>query len=59
MRLRIIGLIVTLAVGLLLAPLAADAQQTGNVARIGILCVGICPILPLDVTATCINECVT
>ena len=49
MRLRIIGLIVTLAVGLLLAPLAADAQQTGNVARIGILCVGICPILPLDV----------
>jgi putative ABC transport system substrate-binding protein len=49
LRLRIIGLIVTLAVGLLLAPLAADAQQTGNVARIGILCVGICPILPFDV----------
>jgi len=37
MRLRTIGLIVTLALGLLLAPLAADAQQPAKVPRIGFL----------------------
>ncbi len=37
MRLRSIGLIVTLAVGFLSAPLAAEAQQPGKVYRIGIL----------------------
>ncbi len=35
MRLRTVGLIVTLALGLLLAPLAADAQQAAKVPRIG------------------------
>jgi len=38
-----------LAMAILAAPLAADGQQAGKVARIGILCVGICPVLPLDV----------
>jgi len=38
-----------LALGILAAPLAAKAQQTGKVARVGILCVGICPPIPLDV----------
>ncbi len=37
MRLRSIGLIVILALGILGAPLAADAQQPGKVARIGYL----------------------
>jgi len=39
-----------LAVSLLGVPLAAEAQQTGKVARVGILCVGICPPVPLDVS---------
>ncbi len=34
MRLRTLGLIIALALGLLLAPLAADAQQAGKVYRI-------------------------
>ncbi len=46
---RIAPVTVALAFGILLTPLAAEAQQAGNVARIGILCVGICPALPLDV----------
>jgi len=37
MRLRSIGLVVTLSLGILLAPLAADAQQAGKVYRIGFL----------------------
>ena len=37
MRLRSIGLLVTLALGLLLSPLAAEAQPAGKVARIGYL----------------------
>jgi len=37
MRLRGIGLLVTLAVDLLAAPLAAEAQQAGRVPRIGVL----------------------
>ena len=37
MRLRTIGLISTLALGLLAAPLPAEAQQTGKVYRIGYL----------------------
>ena len=37
MRLRTIGLIVTFALGILLAPLAAEAQQAGKVYRIGVL----------------------
>ena len=44
MRLRTIGLIITLAVGLLLAPLASDAQQAGKVPRIGLL--GVSPESP-------------
>ena len=35
MRLRSIGLILTLALGLLVAPLPADAQQAAKVPRIG------------------------
>ncbi len=38
-----------IVLGLFSAPFAADAQQAGKVARIGILCVGICPLLPLGV----------
>jgi len=34
---RLIGLAVVLAVGLVLAPLAAEAQQPGKVSRIGVL----------------------
>ena len=37
MRLRSIGLIVALALGILVAPLAADAQPAGKVYRIGYL----------------------
>ena len=37
MRLSALGLIVTLALGLLVAPLAATAQQPGQVYRIGVL----------------------
>jgi len=37
MTLRPIGLIVTLALGILAAPLAADAQQAGKIYRIGYL----------------------
>ena len=40
-RLRTLGLIVTLALGLFLSPLAADAQQpAGKIARIGYLSTG-------------------
>jgi putative ABC transport system substrate-binding protein len=39
----------TVTLALLVAPLAAEAQQAGKVARVGILCVGICPLLPLGV----------
>ena len=38
MRLRTIGLISTLAVGLLAGPLPAEAQQAGKVYRIGYQC---------------------
>ena len=37
MRLRSIGLLVTLALGILLAPLAAGGQQAGKVYRVGFL----------------------
>jgi len=37
---RLIGLAVVLACNLILSPLAAEAQQAGKVARIGILTVG-------------------
>ncbi len=37
MRLRTIGLIITLAIGLLTGPLPAEAQQAGKVYRIGYL----------------------
>ncbi len=37
MRFRTIGLIVTLALGLLAVPLPAEAQQAGKVYRMGIL----------------------
>jgi putative ABC transport system substrate-binding protein len=40
---------IPLVLGILGAPIASDAQQTGKVARVGILCVGICPLLPLGV----------
>ena len=38
-----------LALNVVSVPPMAEAQQTGKVPRIGILCVGICPPLPLDV----------
>jgi len=44
------GLIVTLALGVLLAPLAAEAQQAGKVARIGILTGG-SPEIPVEQAA--------
>jgi putative tryptophan/tyrosine transport system substrate-binding protein len=37
MRLSVLGLILTLALGLLLAPLAAEAQQAKKVFRVGVL----------------------
>jgi putative ABC transport system substrate-binding protein len=37
MRLSAVGLIVTFGIGLLVAPLAATAQQPGHVSRIGVL----------------------
>ena len=40
MRISAIGLIVTLALGLLALPLLADAQQRGRVYRIGFLTPG-------------------
>jgi len=40
MRLKTIGLIVTLALGLLVPPLPAEAQQAGKVYRIGFLASG-------------------
>ena len=43
MRLRAVALIVTLALGVLVAPLAADAQQAGKVRRIGSLSAGGAP----------------
>ena len=33
----------------LAGPVAGEAQPAGKSIRIGILCVGICPVLPLDV----------
>lgn len=44
MRLKTVGLIVTLALGLLFAPLPAEAQQAGKVARIGFLYTGARPV---------------
>ncbi len=41
MRLRTIGLISTLALGLFVGPLPTEAQQTGKVYRIGFLFHGI------------------
>lgn len=49
MRQSVALLIATLHVATLFAPLAAEARPEGKVARIGFLCVGICPVLPLDV----------
>jgi putative ABC transport system substrate-binding protein len=43
MRLSAIGLMLTLALGFLVAPLAANAQQPGKVYRIGLLGVGLSP----------------
>jgi putative ABC transport system substrate-binding protein len=40
---RLIGLLVTLALGLLVAPLTAEAQPVGKVDRIGYLAVGLPP----------------
>lgn len=48
-RFALAGFAVAIVLGLLSAPLAADAQQPRKDARIGILCVGICPLLPLGV----------
>ena len=45
---RLIGLAVVLAVGLALAPLAAEGQQAGKVYRIGILWFGREPLIPSD-----------
>lgn len=51
MRRSTLVLIVTLLLAILLAPLAAEAQPERKVARVGILCVGICPVLPFEVGA--------
>ena len=40
MRCHTVGLVVTLALSLLAAPLAADAQRPGSVRRIGVLQTG-------------------
>ena len=48
-RFALVGFTVGVALGALAVPLPAGAQQPGKVARVGILCVGICPLLPLDV----------
>ncbi len=40
---RVIGLAVALAVSLTLAPLAAEAQESGNVYRIGFLSLAVGP----------------
>ena len=48
MKLRRLELIVTLALGLLVAPLAAEAQQAGKVTRIGMLCATRCEGPGLD-----------
>ena len=40
MTLRTVGFIASLALGLLAAPFAADAQQAGRIPRIGLLRVG-------------------
>ena len=40
MRLQIIGLIVTLAVGILIAPLATEAPPGGKIPRLGVLVLG-------------------
>ena len=42
-------LILSLAFGMFSVSFVAEAQQRGKVARVGILCVGICPPVPLDV----------
>ncbi len=46
MRLRPVGLLLTLALGILLAPLAAEAQQAGKVWRVGLFHVGLDHIPP-------------
>jgi len=46
MKLRTLGLIVTLALGILWVPLASDAQQPGKVPRIGVLSSGLRPGSP-------------
>jgi hypothetical protein len=43
---RLIGLLITLALGLLVAPFAADAQPITKVARVGVLFVGSPPSSP-------------
>ena len=48
MRRRIIGLLVTLALGLLAVPLAATAQRPATSPRIGILCTDRCLAPPLE-----------
>jgi len=45
--LRLIGLAVTLAVGLTLVPLAAGAQQAGKIHRVGVLAPGTAAAAPL------------
>lgn len=46
MRLSAVGLIVTLALGIFMAPLAVEAQQAGKVYRIGWLAEGVRPDEP-------------
>jgi putative ABC transport system substrate-binding protein len=48
-RFALAGIVVGIALGILAVSCAAGAQQAGKVARIGILCVGICPLIPLGV----------
>ncbi len=51
MRLRTIGLISTLALGLLAAPLPAEAQQAGKVPRIGYLAAAPLSAIPYRIEA--------
>jgi len=48
-RFALAGFTVGITLSILAVPCVVGAQQAGKVARIGILCVGICPLLPLGV----------
>ncbi len=57
LKLRTIGLISTLVLGLLATPLPAEAQQAGKVYRIGFLRYSRGPSLPIPATLDYGNVC--